>query len=74
MATAFCNLQHAGILTDRRSQGRDSPVEEEEVDWHEEDDPGAVQPVKKGETPQPPSCAGIEAPGAHTMVKRLVHD
>ena len=43
-----------GILADRRSQDRDSPVEEE-VDWHEEDDPRAVQPVKKGETPQPPS-------------------
>ena len=54
-ATAFCNLQCTGILADHRSQGRDSPVEEEEVDWHEEDDPGAVQPVKKGDTPQPPS-------------------
>ena len=29
-------------------------MEEEEVDWHEEDDPRAVQPVKKCETPQPP--------------------
>ena len=25
------------------------------MDWHEEDEPGVVQPVKKGETPQPPS-------------------
>ena len=24
------------------------------MDWHEEDDSGAVQLVKKGETPQPP--------------------
>ena len=54
-ATAFCNLQRTGILDDHRAQGRDSLVEEEEVDWHEEDDPGAVQPMKKGETPQPPS-------------------
>ena len=51
VATAFRNLQRAGILNDRRSQGRDSPIEEEEVGWHEEDDLGAVQPVKKGDTP-----------------------
>ena len=51
VATAFCNLQLAGILADRRSQGGDSLVEEEVVDWHEEDDPVAVQTVKKGETP-----------------------
>ena len=50
-AIAFGNLQHDGILDDRRSQGRDSLVEMEEVDWHEEDNPGAVQQVKKGETP-----------------------
>ena len=25
------------------------------MDWHEEDDPGADQARKKGETPQPPS-------------------
>ena len=25
------------------------------MDWHEEDDPCAVHPVKKGETPQPPT-------------------
>ena len=30
-------------------------MEEEEVDWHEEDDPRAVQLRKKGETPQPPT-------------------
>ena len=54
-ATAFRNLQHDDIIADRRSQDRESPVEEEEVDWHEEDDPRAVQPVKKGETPQPPT-------------------
>ena len=54
-ATTFHNLQRDGILTDRRSQDRDSPVEEE-VDWHEEDDPRAVQLAKKGETPQPPTC------------------
>ena len=54
-ATAFRNLQHAAILAARPVQDRDSPVEEEEVDWHEEDDPGAVQPAKKGETPQPPT-------------------
>ena len=30
-------------------------MEEEEVDWDEEDDPRAVQPAKKGETPQPPT-------------------
>ena len=54
-ATAFRRLQRDGILADRRSQDRESPVEEEEVDWHEEDDPRAVQPVKKGETPQPPT-------------------
>ena len=30
-------------------------MEEEEVDWHDEDDPRVVQPVKKGETPQPPT-------------------
>ena len=47
VAIASCNLQHAGILDDRRSQGRDSPAEEE-VDWHEEDDPGAIQLVEKG--------------------------
>ena len=35
---------------------RNSPVEEEEeVDWHEEDDPAAVQPVKKGVTAQRPT-------------------
>ena len=39
-ATAFRNLQRNGIIADRRSQDRGSPVEEE-VDWHEEDDPGA---------------------------------
>ena len=50
-ATAFCNLQRNGIIADCRSQDRESPVEEEEVDWHEEDDPRTVQPVKKGETP-----------------------
>ena len=50
-ATAFCNLQHDGIIADRRSQDRESPVEEEEVDWHEEDDPRAVQPGKKDESP-----------------------
>ena len=55
MATAFYNLQHNGILANRRSQGRDSLVEDEKVDWHEEGDLNAVQPVKKGETPQPPS-------------------
>ena len=45
------------------------------MDWHEEDDPRAVQPVKKGEPPQPPTrVLEIEAAGAHTMVKRLVHD
>ena len=55
-ATAFRNVQHDGILSNHRSQGRDSPVEEEEVDWHEVDDLGVVQPVKKGEIPQPPSC------------------
>ena len=53
-ATAFRNLQRDGIIADRRSQDRESPVEEEEVDWHEED-PRAIQPVKKGETPQPPT-------------------
>ena len=26
-------------------------VEEEEVDWNEDNDPRAVQPMKKGETP-----------------------
>ena len=41
-ATAFSNLQPDSILADHRSQGRDSLVEEEEVDWHEEDDPGVV--------------------------------
>ena len=25
------------------------------VDWHEEDDPGADQAGKKGETPEPPT-------------------
>ena len=55
VATAFRNLQRNGIIADRRSQDRESPVEEEEVDWHEEDDPRAVQLVKKGETPQPPT-------------------
>ena len=56
-ATAFRNLQRDGIIADHRSQDRESPVEEEEeVDWHEEDDPRAVQPVKKGETPQSPTC------------------
>ena len=54
-AIAFRNLQRNGIIADRRSQDRESPVEEEEVDWHEEDDPHAVQSVKKGETPQPPT-------------------
>ena len=54
-ATAFRNLQRNGIIADDRSQDRESPVEEEEVDWLEEDDPRAVQPVKKGETPQPPT-------------------
>ena len=74
-ATALRKLQYDGILADRRSQDRDSQIDEEEVDWHEEDNPRAVQLVKKGETPQPThSCAGIEAAGAHTMVKRLVHD
>ena len=64
-ATAFRNLQRNGIIADRRSQDRESPVEEEEVDWHEEDDPRAVQPGKKGETPQRThSCVGIEAAGA----------
>ena len=51
VATAFRNLQRNGIIADRRSQDRESLVEEEEVDWHEEDDPRAVQPVKKGKTP-----------------------
>ena len=50
-ATTFRNLRRTGILAGRRSQGRYSPIEEEEVDWHEEDDPGAVQPMKKGEIP-----------------------
>ena len=54
-ATTVRNLQRNGIIADRRSQDRESPVEEEEVDWHEEDDPRAVQLVKKGETPQPPT-------------------
>ena len=54
-ATAFCNLQRNGIIADRRSQDRESLVEEEEVDWHEEDDPRAVQPGKKDETRQPPT-------------------
>ena len=31
----------ADIVVDRHSKGRDSPVEEE-VDWHEEDDPIAI--------------------------------
>ena len=56
VATTFCNLQRTGIFADSLSQGRDSPVEEEEVDWHEEGDPGDVQPVKKGDTAQPPTC------------------
>jgi len=54
-ATAFRNLQRDGIIADRRSQDRGSPVEEEEVDWHEEDDPGADRAGKKGETPPPPT-------------------
>ena len=41
-ATAFCNLQCSSILADGGSQGRDNSVQEEEVDWHEEDDPGVV--------------------------------
>ena len=55
VATTFCNLRRDGILANRRSQGRGSPIEEEEVDWHEEDDLVAIQPVKKGETPQLPN-------------------
>ena len=55
MATTFHSLQRGGILTDYCSQGRDSIVEEEEVDWHEELDLVAVQPVKKGEPAQPPT-------------------
>ena len=47
------NLEH--ILGDHRSQDRDSQVEEEEVDWHEEDDPRAVQPVKKDKNPHSPT-------------------
>ena len=54
-ATTLRNLQRVGILTDRRSQNRDSPVEEEEVDWYEEDDLGAVQPMKKHNSTQPPT-------------------
>ena len=50
VATTFCNLQRNGIIADRRSQDGGSPVEEEEVDWHEEDDLGADQAGKKGET------------------------
>ena len=34
-AIAFRNLQRVGILDDRRSQGSNSPVEEEDVDLHE---------------------------------------
>ena len=41
-ATAFHNLQRDAIIVDRRSQDRESPVEEEEADWHEEDDPRVV--------------------------------
>ena len=37
-----------------RSQGRDSPIKEE-VDWHKEDSSSAIYPMKKSETPQPPS-------------------
>ena len=55
VAIAFCNLQHTRRLANHHSQGRDSPVEEEEVDWPEEGEPGAVQPVKKGDIAQPPS-------------------
>ena len=54
-ATAFCNLQRVGILATHHPQGRDSLVEEDEVDWHEEDDPTAVEPNKKGQTPQSPT-------------------
>ena len=54
-ATTFRNLQCDGILADCRSHDRDSPVDEEEVDWHKEDDPSPIQLVKKSETPQPPT-------------------
>ena len=57
VAIAFCNLQRTGILPGGCSQGRDSPIVEgeEEVDWHEEDDPATIQPMMKGDTAPPPN-------------------
>ena len=46
VATTFRNLQHVSILATHQPQDRHNLVEEQQVDWHEEDDPSSLESDK----------------------------